>query len=106
MERDHKTIWLSPACERCDPERLWCQDDVFEPCEQCGRGPSQYSLIDADSEDQISLSRQPRDLPEHVARAGELLDVLRDLVHAIGQGGYDAELDRARDLLSDLGTIP
>ena len=39
---DHKIIWLSPACDDCDPERLWCDDDVFDPCEDCGRGSSKF----------------------------------------------------------------
>lgn len=60
MTADHKTIWLSPACDRCDPERLWCQDDVFEPCDACGRGPSRYALIDdtAAGADQVVLPRR------------------------------------------------
>jgi len=168
MTADHKTIWLSPECDKCryQTERLWCQDDVFEPCEQCGRGPSRYALIDdtAAGADHVLLPRRlverlladlaayhdtvwatayfgadrhaigappenqpappscaacrlyrearealrmrPQDPPEHVARAGELLNMLRALVWAIEHDEYDDTLDRAKDLLSDLAAVP
>lgn len=37
------TIWLGPSC---DPERTWCQDNVYERCE-CGKHPVQYVRLDA-----------------------------------------------------------
>lgn len=34
---EHTEIWLEPICAEGSPDgRLWCQDDVFEPCEECG----------------------------------------------------------------------
>ena len=47
-----KTLWLSPACDGCGDEactnfeegRTWCQENIFDPCEECGREAEQYVL--------------------------------------------------------------
>ena len=42
------TIWLQPHCSKCrgrdehESGPLWCEDAVFEPCEECGQRPVQY----------------------------------------------------------------
>lgn len=44
---EHTTIWLQPWCERCDLEgdaRLWCQDDPWEHCDECGAPSVKYVL--------------------------------------------------------------
>ena len=44
----HKIIWLQPWCDACDRydnyERLWCQDNVWDNCEACGRPAVKYVL--------------------------------------------------------------
>jgi hypothetical protein len=46
-----ETIWLQPWCGECqlkswdsDSGRQWCEDDVWEPCEECGAKPVKYVL--------------------------------------------------------------
>jgi len=43
---DHVEIWLEPSCNQCDRERTWCQDNVYEKCEECGREPTRYLAFD------------------------------------------------------------
>lgn len=49
-EEYHPVIWLQPWCDHCDSHcnghmgRMWCQDNVFETCEECGREPVKYVL--------------------------------------------------------------
>ena len=43
----HKQIWLEPQCEKCVGKmdnRMWCEDPVFDPCEECGAKPVRYVL--------------------------------------------------------------
>jgi hypothetical protein len=47
MEQQHKTIWLQPwcdGCERSSEDRLWCQDDVWSYCDECGAPAVRYVL--------------------------------------------------------------
>lgn len=39
-------IWLEPICHDCfaRSEATWCQDNVYEPCPDCGRKPIRYYL--------------------------------------------------------------
>ena len=46
-----KELWLSPWCDGCAPNhcsyddgRLWCEQNIFEPCEHCGRVAEKYVL--------------------------------------------------------------
>ena len=47
---EHQTIWLAPWCAECerkecgDVGRTWCQDGVYDPCEDCGAQPVKYVL--------------------------------------------------------------
>ena len=44
---EHPVIWLEPWCERCDISadgRQWCQDDVWDACDECGNLPVRYVL--------------------------------------------------------------
>lgn len=49
-EQTHLTIWLQPWCDGCEKMscagdgRMWCQDEVFGNCEECGRPPVKYAL--------------------------------------------------------------
>lgn len=48
---DFPVIWLSPVCQRCRAkvETLWCcNENVFEPCADCGRQPRRYVLADGE----------------------------------------------------------
>lgn len=53
MTEEHKIIWLQPSCEKCalfddsPGGRQWCQDDVWERCEDCGKPSVKYVLADA-----------------------------------------------------------
>lgn len=49
--QEHKTIWLQPWCRDCehhdkqsDTGRLWCQDDVWGKCDECGRPSVKFSI--------------------------------------------------------------
>lgn len=48
--KEHKTIWLQPWCRDCerndfsDHGRLWCQDEVWGECDDCGAKPIKYVL--------------------------------------------------------------
>jgi hypothetical protein len=50
MDEHHQTIWLAPWCDACaavcvnDAGRTWCQDNAYDPCEECGRMPVKYVL--------------------------------------------------------------
>ena len=42
---DHQVIWLEPFCHKCNAyPRTWCQDNIYEPCEECGRQPTKYII--------------------------------------------------------------
>lgn len=43
-------IYLSPDCTNCHKwnEVQWCEDNVFEPCEECGRQPRKFVLADGE----------------------------------------------------------
>ena len=49
-DNDHPVIWLEPSCAACaskyigGDDRTWCQDDVYPPCEDCGRKATKYEL--------------------------------------------------------------
>ncbi len=44
---EHKVIWLAPGCDSCfGYERMWCQDNVFDPCEECGAKPVKYVIYE------------------------------------------------------------
>ena len=50
-EQVHETIWLQPWCDGCDKgaydaesSRQWCRDEVWGPCEECGRKPVSYTI--------------------------------------------------------------
>lgn len=49
--KDPKIIWLEPSCDECenarnryDDGRTWCQDNVYDPCEYCGRQATKYVI--------------------------------------------------------------
>lgn len=46
---DHEHIWLEPPCEdskQCADDRLWCRDQVFDACSDCGAVPTEYIRAD------------------------------------------------------------
>lgn len=49
---EHEIIWLQPWCDGCQAHsnsgegRLWCQDDVWGPCEECGNKPVKFVRAD------------------------------------------------------------
>lgn len=49
-EQNHSVIWLQPWCDGCqkyqyrDEGRTWCESDIYEPCEECGRQAVKYVL--------------------------------------------------------------
>lgn len=46
-ETEHAEIWLSPICDRCNPDgRTWCQDDMG-PCDDCGAPSVRFVRADA-----------------------------------------------------------
>jgi hypothetical protein len=59
-EQHHETIWLQPWCDGCDKHaygsdgRMWCQDDVWGHCEECGRPPVKYSITADQSSPQVN----------------------------------------------------
>jgi hypothetical protein len=44
----HEEIWLQPWCPVCNLNsyegRMWCQDNVWDRCEECGEKPVKYVL--------------------------------------------------------------
>lgn len=53
-EQQHVEIWLQPWCDGCErysyecgESREWCQDNVFDPCSECGRKPVRYVIAPA-----------------------------------------------------------
>ncbi len=45
MSMAHPVIYLDPHCEECNPrtvEITWCNDDVYDNCEVCGKPPVKY----------------------------------------------------------------
>lgn len=44
--KNYETIWLEPECEACDCNRQWCQDNVWDPCPECGLEPVKYVRAD------------------------------------------------------------
>jgi hypothetical protein len=53
-----RVIWLQPWCEKCDKlptdtGRLWCRDDVWGKCEECGRKAIRYVMSQKPAPDDI-----------------------------------------------------
>jgi hypothetical protein len=50
--QEYQTIWLQPWCAKCETEaakfasdgRQWCQDNVWDQCDECERRPVKYRL--------------------------------------------------------------
>jgi hypothetical protein len=46
----HDVIWLQPWCAGCEQHctpgegRMWCQDNVWGECEECGNKPVRYVI--------------------------------------------------------------
>ena len=45
-------IWLQPWCDTCEThcrggydQRLWCIDNVWEPCDECGNVAVKYTIV-------------------------------------------------------------
>jgi hypothetical protein len=59
---DHEVIWLAPWCDACqavcadDVGRTWCQDAVYDPCEECGREPVKFVRADLNRAATISFT--------------------------------------------------
>lgn len=55
-----KELWLAPWCPWCkhsdnsDTGRQWCEDNVFEDCEECGRRAERYVVAPAERNDHTS----------------------------------------------------
>ena len=66
-EQRHSIIWLAPWCDGCnkydysiDGGRTWCKDNVYEPCEECGREPVKYVVAPDDHADVLlELANKP-----------------------------------------------
>lgn len=49
---EHAEIWLEPRCTKSGAwcqraeDRLWCEHDTLDACEDCGRAPVKYILAD------------------------------------------------------------
>ena len=49
--RHPDVIWLQPWCLKCEERtcgdgRVWCQNNVWEPCEECWNQPVKYRIVD------------------------------------------------------------
>jgi hypothetical protein len=47
---EHKEIWLQPWCDECDRtqfDRMWCQNNVWDKCDDCGREPVKFVLAES-----------------------------------------------------------
>jgi hypothetical protein len=45
--KEHEFIWLEPICDDCiNNPRFWWQDDVWDACDECGRKPAKYRLVE------------------------------------------------------------
>ena len=52
MKFEHKEIWLQPWCNACETTggrfggdgRQWCQDNVWDKCDECEREAVRYVL--------------------------------------------------------------
>lgn len=48
-------IWLQPWCDGCERHchdeygRTWCQDNVYDDCEECGRKAVRYVVAPLES---------------------------------------------------------
>ena len=43
-------VWLQPWCEECSNHSRgdwqWCDEDIFDPCEECGATSKKYVLAE------------------------------------------------------------
>jgi hypothetical protein len=76
IEQTHKTIWLQPWCDGCEKAcygsdgsdgsdgRQWCQDNVWDQCEECDNKSVKYVIATAPQ----ALAATPAvDIPLHKA---------------------------------------
>ncbi len=51
-----KEIWLQPWCVKCEGSvsygegRLWCEDDVWDRCDQCREKSVRYVLAEEEKQ--------------------------------------------------------
>ena len=47
LRTNHERIWLEPPCADLKEEgRMWCKDDVWGTCEECGEKAVEYIRLD------------------------------------------------------------
>lgn len=83
---DHEHIWLEPVHHDDDDkvirgERLWCQDDVWGECADCGAVATKYVRADLFEASEARATRLEADLA--IANRGGL-DLLYAIRKAIG----------------------
>jgi hypothetical protein len=105
---DHREIWLECKCAENGYEgRQWCQDNVFENCEECGLKPVKY--IRADLCPAIGEGSRVEGLEALAAARKKHIDAVsaynarREILKAagIGSGSLDAEYRAFSDAQSE-----
>jgi hypothetical protein len=91
---DPETIWLAPCCPECVRHvysdtngRTWCED-VYDPCEECGREPVKYVRTDLDRDTVLSdwdsaMSAELRVKVEQLQFTTAELNLLRQWYNAL-----------------------
>jgi hypothetical protein len=87
-EQQHDVIWLSPCAHDFESGRTWCKDNIYSPCEECGRLPVKYVIADE---------------IDRLLRICKDKTVLLQAAYA-GNERRDAEIDRLRAVLRDAQT--
>lgn len=63
--QEHQVIWLQPWCAVCEgsaADRQWCQDNVWDDCDECGAKPVRY-IIDPRKRSATAASQPVRPTP-------------------------------------------
>ena len=82
---EHRTIWLQPHCVSDSAEdRLWCQDDVWGACDECGTKSAKYIIAS--------------DYDAALARIAELEANERAYEEIVGPMTYREVADRMREM--------
>ena len=103
---NHKEIWLGPDCQDCGEDgedystedRLWCQDDIFETCDECGKGSVRYVRADLHDVLAAKLADEKKRCEEWISN---YIEVSREAEDAMQKQRDDAlaKLAEARRLL-------
>ena len=101
---DHERIWLEPGCDGnsfAGEGRTWCQDNVYDPCPDCGAEATEYVRADLSAAELTRLRAEVERLRSALKRARNDLSAARFATRTC----HDSPLSLADHMAAGLPSI-